>query len=186
MKESWKDITGLEGRYQVSNLGRIKSLDRIVNNGSGIWNRRGSILRPQKRKGYLSINLPAGEIFKTKSIHRLVALAFIPNPLNLLEINHKDGIKENNHIDNLEWITSSENSKHAYKIGLCVAPYLGKFGKDHNTSKQIFQFDKSMAPINTFESMSLARIITGISHVDACARGERKTAGGYIWKYINT
>jgi hypothetical protein len=113
--ELWKDIEGHEGLYQVSNLGRIKSLPK--------WD--GNHLTKEKilkisifDSGYLKINLIKFGFKKWFSIHRLVAQAFIPNPENKPEVNHKDGIKSHCYEDNLEWNTKKENNQHAVKLGL--------------------------------------------------------------------
>ena len=101
MQEYFKDIAGYEGLYKVSNLGNIKSF-RL--------NKEGTILKPYKnQKGYCMLRLCNKEGQKLKLVHRLVAEAFIPNPLNLKEINHKDENKENNTIDNLEWCDRKYN-----------------------------------------------------------------------------
>lgn len=100
MKEVWKDIKGYEGEYKVSNYGRVKSLK----------NHKEKILKQWKNnKGYLNIALYKNKKSKMYRVHRLVALAFIPNPENLPEVNHKDEIKENNHVDNLEWCDRKYN-----------------------------------------------------------------------------
>lgn len=116
-KEIWKDIKGFEGAYQVSNLGRVRSLDRKNSRGQKI---RGKVLQEQNNtKGYLYISLYKGSRDKRENryIHRLVAEAFIP-PFNGETVNHKDGDKNNNVISNLEWATQSENIKHAYENNL--------------------------------------------------------------------
>lgn len=101
MDEIWKDIEGYEDDYQVSNLGRVKSLPKKCWNGKGYWFRDGRILIPIKsKKGYLNVWCRK-RIFK---VHRLVANAFIPNPQNLPQVNHIDGDKTNNCVTNLEWV----------------------------------------------------------------------------------
>lgn len=108
--EIWKDIEGFYGFYQVSNMGRVRSLTRKV------WNytKKGKILNPQsKPNGYLNVCLSNGEIRQKHAyIHRLVASAFIPNPMGLSEINHKNFDKTDNRVENLEWCTSKENKAH--------------------------------------------------------------------------
>ena len=123
MEEKWVPIKGYETMYMVSNLGRIKSLDKIVNskyNSKAI--KKGKLMQTNSlRKGYKYIELYDLETNHKKfSIHRLIAIHFIPNPNNYPMINHKDGNTLNNSIDNLEWCTASQNSKHAVDTGLMI------------------------------------------------------------------
>ena len=111
MKEAWVDIKDYEGLYQISNLGRVKSLKRNTAHERILIPRVG-------RDGYLYVGLCKNGITKTKKIHRLVAENFIENPENKKEVNHIDGNKLNNYIFNLEWCNRSYNLKHAYKLGL--------------------------------------------------------------------
>ena len=114
-QEIWKDIEGYEGKYQVSNYGNVRSL--MYHNTKGI--KRISSLKPATDgKGYLRCALSKNNILTTFKVHRLVAQAFIPNPLNLPQVNHLNGDKQDNRVENLEWCTNSMNQKHAYKIGL--------------------------------------------------------------------
>lgn len=104
-KEIWKDIAGYEGLYQVSNFGRIKSLrSKII------------LASLSSKSGYCYVGLAKNGMNKQKSVHRLVALAFIPNSENKPEVNHIDGNKHNNTVKNLEWVTKSENMKHCRQI----------------------------------------------------------------------
>lgn len=109
MEEEWRPVKGYEGLYEVSNMGRVKSLHRSQ-----------SIIMKQhmNHNGYMFLGLRKDGTRSTKLVHRLVATAFIRNPNNYKIVNHKDGNKNNNIVDNLEWCTSSYNSKHAYRIGL--------------------------------------------------------------------
>lgn len=124
MIEKWKDVKGFEGKYQVSNLGRVRSFQRCKPNENKIlkheimWN------------GYSRVGLCVKEKKKRCKIHRLVAEAFIPNPDNLPEVNHKDGNKLNNHADNLEWVSRADNMKHAYANKL-----LRRNGENNGRSK---------------------------------------------------
>ena len=122
-KEIWKDIKGYEGLYQVSNLGRVKALDRYKINNGGKHLVKEHIMKPNThgtcdyhRVGLIDNNGTR----KYHTIHKLVATAFIENNNNHKEINHKDGNKQNNSVENLEWVTPSENILHAYRTGLIV------------------------------------------------------------------
>lgn len=124
MKEIFKPIEEFDGIYEISNLGNVKSLERYVE-VVGVNRMRHKRLLNEKflkhlptRCGYLRVGFPIDNKVKYISIHRLVAIAFIPNPENKPEVNHKDGDKTNNRVDNLEWVTSSENQLHSYKNGL--------------------------------------------------------------------
>lgn len=117
--EEWKDIEGYEGIYQVSNYGNVKSLARQRRNSKGIYMQKEKLLSlTNTSTGYKKVELVKNGKKKGYKVHRLVAMAFIDNPENKPEVNHIDGNKINNHVDNLEWVTSSENSIHAYKTGL--------------------------------------------------------------------
>lgn len=126
MKEIWKDIEGYEDLYQISNRGRARSLSRYMsipkNNHSKKHRKfhKGGILETNKpgNRGYAALALYYNaKMSKRIVVHRLVAKAFIPNPKDKPQINHKDGNKLNNHVNNLEWVTCSENHYHAYSMG---------------------------------------------------------------------
>lgn len=117
--EEWEDVEGYEGSYQVSNLGRVKSLERTIYIGDKKRVLRNKILKLHTNShGYLGINLHKDKKIKRFSVHQLVARTAIKNSKNRKEVNHKDGNKLNNHYTNLEWCTRSENVKHSYKTGL--------------------------------------------------------------------
>ncbi|HFI0121397.1 TPA: NUMOD4 motif-containing HNH endonuclease [Streptococcus suis] len=119
-KENWKDIVGYEGSYQVSNFGNVRKLDTVETQKNGRRRfRKGRLLTPKKHNmGYLRSELWKNGKMNSFYIHRLVAEAFVDNPNGKPEVNHLDGDKKNNHFENLEWCTRSENECHSYNMGL--------------------------------------------------------------------
>lgn len=117
MTEIWKAVKGYEGLYEVSNLGNVRSLDRPFKNKQGIAIRKGRILTPfyEEQKGYYQVRLSKDGKNKTHRIHRLVASAFLDNPHNYTDVNHKDEVKTNNNVDNLEWCTRKYNNNYGTK-----------------------------------------------------------------------
>lgn len=125
MRELWSDVKGYEGLYRVSNRGRVKSLPRVIIRGKGIRQPiKGTFLStdPDKKSLYVVVNLRSGKRSRYFYVHRLVAQAFIPNSMNLPEVNHKDLNKKNNRVDNLEWVTSKGNHEHAKSNGVMRNP----------------------------------------------------------------
>ena len=191
-KEIWKPVPGYEGKYEVSNLGRIKGLSRkIICKGGWEYPIKERIMKPYMRGRYLCVKFSA----KTYSVHHLVALAFIPNPENKPEIDHINCNRFDNRIENLRWVTRLENVnnpltlKHRRenaKRGEYAYRY-GKVGKENGKSKAVQQFDLKGKFVAEFESTRLAGKFTGICYrsISGVANGEHKTAGGYIWKYKN-
>lgn len=184
MEEVWKDIPDYEGLYQVSNLGRVKSLDRSItdNNKKRIRKISGKTLKPQLMKtGYSAVHLSNNK-HKTLTIHRLVAEAFIPNPENKPQINHIDGNKQNNRVENLEWCTRSENEQHKYKVLNYKGTAFGKYGKNNPLSKPV----KCLETGRIFDSLEIAARELNLysSNISRVCKGERNTTGGYHWKLI--
>lgn len=193
--EVWKDIKDYEGLYQVSNLGRVKSL-KMWNNNKHIkgYIQRDKILKPKlnRNTGYYYVTL-----YKEKdkaryfTIHRLTAQAFLDNPNCYPCINHIDGNKKNNSIDNLEWCSYKHNSREAHRLGLSKNPPIikyweNKFGKEHPASKKVYQINKDTKQIiNEFNSVSEASREMGFkaSGISGVASGHRKSYMGYIWVY---
>lgn len=120
MSEVWKDIPDYEGSYQVSNMGRVRSVDRVVTYKNGrIQKHKGRVLKPGNNRGYERVVLYNDNGYNNKSVHRLVLETFKPH-VNMidLQVNHIDGDKLNNHLTNLEWVTGLGNISHAYDTGL--------------------------------------------------------------------
>lgn len=163
-KEYWKDIKGYEGLYQISNLGRLR-------------NRLGKIMKPyEKYNKYLFIRLCKNSIYKNFHIHRLVAEAFIENPYNLPQVNHKDEDKSNNCVDNLEWCTAKYNVN--YGTGLKRAK--------SKISKPVLQYTLDDIFVAEYPSTREASRSTGLpqSHISDCCRLPNiKKAYGFKWKF---
>lgn len=147
MNEIWKDVVGYEGRYQVSNIGRVKSLARVVIRRNNVpQHRTERIMNPATDgKGYKRISLSKNAKDSTKKVHRLVAEAFIPNPKNLPQVNHKNCIKYDNRVENLEWCDNSHNQKHAFKHGLNYARKGENANRALLTNKQVCEIKKLLS-----------------------------------------
>jgi len=176
--EVWKPIAGFEGLYEVSNLGQVKSLERLrITKGGGITKVCERILKQTLNKfGYCKVTLTKAGKHHFFVAHRLVAMAFIPNPEIKPEINHKDGNKQNNCVDNLEWCTPTENKRHAYATGL-------NGGEHIKTRKRVNQYDMNFNLIATYPSIAEAERATKTKNIWMCCNFKCKAAGGYIWRY---
>lgn len=175
--EQWKDISGYEGMYQVSNMGRVKSCERMVHHPKGgdkVINPR--LLKPSFIRGYPSVILCKQGTVKRFSVHRLVAMAFIENPMNLPEVNHIDGNRGNPNVSNLEWCTSAQNKHHARD---CL-------GVDYHTvanrNKRVIRSDgKEFASIN--EAAKESGVSRGCIYLQM--NGRRKHTGGYQFRFAD-
>ena len=166
--EEWKSIAGYEQFYKISNKGNIISMDRFrVSNGSKVFLQKGKLMKMPgagRKKNYLSVSLSKDNSFKTFRVHRLVAIHFIPNPLFLPEVNHKDGNTFNNDYTNLEWCTTKENITHAWRIGLAKPnpkqhyKNLGIIAKKGLSIKVM-----DLSSMITYPSIKEARKATGVS-----------------------
>lgn len=158
--EKWKDVVGAEEHYQVSNLGRIRNKHTYA------------ILKPSENKNYKTVDLRYG-INKTCLVHRLVAIAFIPNPNNFTQVNHKDENKKNNNAENLEW---------------CTPQYNVNYGKGALARNQrVIQYDLDGNAIKIWESIKEASESLQIKQqgISRCCRNLRRSTGGYAWTYAN-
>lgn len=176
--EVWKEINDIPN-YEVSNLGNIRSKKTLRKLKCGLV------------RGYPHIDLYNSKGRKNYYIHRLVAELFIPNPNNLPQVNHKDGNKLNNSVDNLEWCTCKENILHGIKNGLKIykkgtqSAMYGKYGKNSNRAIPILQFDLNNNLIKQWDSQIEIQRELGYkqSVISNCCNGRGKTAYGYIWKH---
>lgn len=191
MQEIWKNVKNYEGLYQVSNLGKIKTLQR-----------RGAttkIIKPKKNSnGYLIVGLHKNGIRKEVAIQRLVAIAFIKNLEEKPEVNHIDGNKENNNVFNLEWVTHKENMEHARNNNLIKVTenvikqgkFIGKkYGKQNGKkrAKKVSQIDINNKVLKQWNSITEANKYTGISisGISRCCNNKKEKARGYRWKFVN-
>lgn len=166
-QEVWKPILGYEGLYEISNHGNVRSYK------NGKWGIRAEprAIFGQKGKHYKTVPLCRDGSKKTRPIHRLVAEAFLPNPENLSDVNHKDGNKDNNQVDNLEWCTHAENMRHA------SINDIGGFNR-----RKIICLENGIV----YKSVTDAAAKTGISRkaLSNCLCGRCKTSGNKHWGYV--
>ena len=164
-EEIWKDVVGYEGLYQVSNLGRVKSLFRYK-----------KILKQfEDNKGYLRVTLYKNNKSKSIKVHRLVATAFIPNPNNYDCINHKDENKTNNNVENLEFCSFYYNLMYGTRVQ--------RISKKNN--KPILQFDLKGNFVKEFESITQAskELNNSLNNISQCCLGRSRTSKGYIFRF---
>ena len=186
INEIWKPIKGYEDKYEISNYGNVKSI-YFINRQTKI--KREKILKQHIACGYLKIRLSKDNKMKNYLVHRLVAETIIPNPENKLQVNHKDGNKLNNNVNNLEWTTRSENVNHAWKNGLhektriTVKENMTK--AINSLKKEIEQYDLENNYIRSWDSISDASREYNIdpTNIKNACKGKYKTSCGYIWKY---
>ncbi len=186
--ELWKDVVNYEDIYQISNLGNIKSIERIIKPPfKSSYIKPGKSINKQKGYHYLQVTLCKNGTQKTYLIHRLVAISFLSNSHNYPCVNHLNGNKQDNRIENLAWCSYSQNEQHSYSVlGKKIkGSALGKFGKDNPKSKPLIQYDLFMNFIKKWDCAAGVERETGIlnQNISKCCLGYRKTAGGFIWKY---
>lgn len=201
--EIWKDIAGYEGLYQVSNLGRVKSLPREKWNGKAIVYKK-EIIRKQRVRadGYVSINLDKDGQQKWFKVHRLVAEAFISNPNNKPCVDHINTIRNDNRVENLRWVTRKENMNNSLTKKKISEAFTGEnnplYGKKHSeeAKKKMSESSKKKVVCVTtgivFDSAKEAGefYCCNNSHIAKCCKGKAKSAGKYngeklVWKYLN-
>ena len=184
MEEIWKAIEGYEGKYQVSNLGRVRSLDRkVATVHSALRTIKGKTLVPWTDKyGYLHVNLWSECKMKSHMVHRLVAGAFIPNPDNMPEVNHKDEDKKNNRADNLEWCNTRYNINYGNRSHKVSQTRIS----NAMLGLRVEQLTMDGQHVRTFDSIREASRVSGAdkSVIVRVCKGRLQSAGGYRWRYI--
>lgn len=185
MKEIWKPIKGFNDFYEISNLSRVKSIERIRPSCYGSTQTRKERILKNKvtSEGYFSVMLYDGpKSGKDQFVHRLIAQAFIPNPDNKPCVNHKNGIKTDNRLDNLEWVSYSENTSHAIKTNLLIPKGCPAF-KNPKAIK-VIGINRSTNEEIIYNGMREASRITGVSScsIARVCSGKRKYAGNYFWQ----
>lgn len=184
MTEEWRTVEKHPG-YEVSSLGAVKSTNYN-------HTKKAKLLAPQKqRNGYVTVSISC----QTKSVHRIVAEAFVPNPLGKPYVNHKDGNKQNNAASNLEWCTAKENMAHAYAHGLValvterkkeVCRRMIRKAIEKN-KRRIRQYSRDGELIKEYPSVIEASRESGANatHISLCAKGKHHTSGGFVWRYAD-
>ena len=182
-EEIWKDVKGHEGIYQISNLGKVKSLTRILPNGS---KRKGIVLKQcTGPSGYVVVCLSKDGKSKTKYIHRLVADAFVPNDESEKEVDHLDNNKLNNSSGNLEWVSRKENVRRSWDDGLMENQRKSAVKSGFARVKRVIKTDNRGNILGEYRSQTEAAKAVGVSppSISMCCTGVRESAGGYYWKY---
>lgn len=186
--EEWRDVKGYEGFYQVSNLGRVRSVTRQIKRDNGSYMKHGQelILRLDQH-GYFQVNLAKNKAHRIEKVHRLVANAFIENPYNKPEVNHKDCNPQNNRVDNLEWCTHYENMRYMHEQGR--AKRTDSWLENLHESQKKFYKPVIATHIETGEVLRFDNLneVTAAgfqpSCVCHCCKGKRKQHKGYRFEY---
>lgn len=184
INEIWKDIENFEGIYQISNYGNVKSMERIVDIGnSRIYTQKEKIIKTYGKR-YRQVNLYKNAKCHHFYIHVLLAKSFIPNVNNKEQVNHIDGNKFNNNLDNLEWVTRSENSRHAYDV-LKINKRIYKKGLLNKLSKPVYQYALDGIFIKKWDSITEAVNFfkPKKASISMCCNKKIKQTLGYKWSF---
>lgn len=160
----------------------------VTKNGKVFSHRKNRFLKPcVGKRGYYAFGTTIDCNHKSFYVHRLVALAFIPNRNDKLDVNHKNGVKTDNRVENLEWCTRGENTKHSYDFLGREGAWKGKFGKEHHRSVPIYQMDMDNNIIVKWDGIAEAsrKLNLNSANIIACCNGRRNKHGNFKWKYAN-
>ena len=184
MSDIWFDIPGFKNIYQISRSGHVLALEKTLKSsrGNGIVLRKQKLIKDRPDKdGYRIISLSKNKEAFTLKIHRLLGIVFIDNPENKPQINHKNRIKYDNNLSNLEWVTQSENMLHSYRNGTRKSIMNGM----NPYSKTVYKYDLNKNLIDVYLSASDAgrknKLIP--TNISKCCRLKKGTCGGFIWEY---
>ena len=193
--EIWKDIQGYEGLYQVSNLGRVKSLGRFVDKlKCHYWQEEKILKLHKKHNGYLGVILLKDRKFKNFKVHRLVALAFIPNPENKPQIDHINAIKTDNTVNNLRWVTAKENIRNPLNMVHLIGKNHPMFGKKHSEETKNKMRGKNNPRAHKVRNLETKEIFDTVTDAEkkynlscgciAYAIKHNGRSAGYHWEYL--
>lgn len=186
--EIWRSVKNYEGYYEVSNLGRVRRIDTYVNTGIKHSEKRlcaGRILKQhQKRNGYLAVDLSKEYKVKTIAVHRLVAIAFLENDdMTKIEVNHKNANKQDNRVENLEWVTPQENKAHAKENNLYKS--LNKKSIRCKQLNMVFESSYAAAEYINNKYYGNAKQVKNVAaKIRSAAIGLQNTAYGFTWEYL--
>ena len=187
--EEWKDIVGYDGMYMVSNLGRVKSIERIITYSDGrVYKYHEKILKQSVNKGYMKVTLSKNSKVTSKKVHRLVAEAFLSNKNNYPQVNHKDECTTNNNIDNLEWCSQEYNNNYGTRIER-IKKKINKealsFKYKNKNGKKVYQYDNKLKLINVFPTLrECERQGFDRRAIRRCLNKEVNHHKGFIWSLV--
>lgn len=183
-KEIWRTINGFEGLYEVSSLGRVRSLDRYVKHPDFKEWRKGKVLKQStSNRGYKKVTLTKNGQKYYFSVHRLVAQSFVPNPHNFPQVNHKNEEKDDNRVENLEWCTQAYNNSFGTRL-----KRVSKANSQAHPTRSVFQYNDCGVLIHRWKSLHEMERQTGYSRANISRnyKGGRRRAYGFLWEILPT